>query len=29
MACEVCGYTKFCRMDGRRGLDTVFDILSN
>jgi len=29
MACEACGYTEFYRMDGRGGLGTVFDILSN
>ena len=29
MACEACGYTELYRMDGRGGLGTVFDILSN
>ena len=29
MACEACGYTEFYRMDGKGGLGTVFDILSN
>ncbi|GIT00946.1 MAG: hypothetical protein CM1200mP26_26580 [Acidimicrobiales bacterium] len=29
MACEACGYAEFYRMDGKGGLGTVFDILSN
>ena len=29
MACEACGYDELYRMDGRGGLGTVFDILSN
>ena len=29
MACEACGYTEFYRMDGKGGLGTVFDGLTN
>ncbi len=29
MACEACGYTEFYRMDGKGGLGTVFDVLTN
>ena len=29
MACEACGYAEFYRMDGKGGLGTVFDILTN
>ena len=29
MACEACGYAEFYRMDGKGGLGTVFDVLTN
>jgi len=29
MACEACGYTEFYRTDGKGGLGTVFDVLTN
>ncbi len=29
MACKACGYAEFYRLDGRGGLATVLDILSN
>jgi len=28
-ACEACGYTEFYRTDGKGGLGTVFDVLTN
>jgi len=29
MACKARGYTEFYRMDGKGGLGTVFDVLTN
>ena len=29
LACSNCGYTEFYRMDGKGGLGTVFDVLTN
>lgn len=28
-ACGACGYTEFYRMDGRGGMGTVLDVLTN